>query len=84
MTYGIGKNSTNLVIIGKLFQATKFMYLCYYVLFMFRFVPDKQNIITKFNLYLLYIFLLVTEDNNSLNQLPYQLLQIMLIRLTLS
>ena len=35
MAYGIGKNIVILVIIGKVFQATEFMYLCYYVLFIF-------------------------------------------------
>ena len=68
MAYGIGKNSTNLVIIGKVFQATEFMHKYY----------------NKIHLFSFGTFLLVTEDNHSLNQLPYQLLQIMLIRLTLS
>ena len=33
MAYGIGKNSVILVIIGKVFQATEFMHLCYYVVY---------------------------------------------------
>ena len=32
MAYGIGKNNVILVIIGKVFQGTEFMHLCYYVL----------------------------------------------------
>ena len=35
MTYVIGENSVILVIIGKVFQATEFMHLYYYVLFIF-------------------------------------------------
>ena len=35
MAYGIEKNSVILVIIAKVFQATEFMHLCCYVLFMF-------------------------------------------------
>ena len=33
MAYGIGQNGEILVIIGKVFQATEFRHLCYYVLF---------------------------------------------------
>ena len=35
MAYGIGKTSVIVAIIGKVFQATEFMHLCYYVLFIF-------------------------------------------------
>ena len=35
MAYGIAKNSVILVIIGKFFQASEFVHLCYYVLFIF-------------------------------------------------
>ena len=35
MAYWTGENSVILVIIGKVFQATEFMHLCYYVLFIF-------------------------------------------------
>ena len=35
MAYGNGKNGVILVIIEKVFQATEFIHLCYYVLFIF-------------------------------------------------